>query len=106
MKGDEYESQPTMTKTEQNDDDQEWETTRLVGLKPCRPGLRAGPIRPGLIRAAAAHGYENLLAAILTHVDEEDRASLQNLGGHETRPLTNPNEGGSSYILGMPRFAA
>ena len=31
--------------------------------------------------AAAALGYKNLRAAIRTHVDEEDRSSLQNLGG-------------------------
>ena len=48
--------------------------------------------------AATALGYKNLRAAILTHVDEEDRASLQNLGGRETRPLTNPNEGACTYI--------
>ena len=48
--------------------------------------------------AAAALGYKNLRAAIRTHVDEEDRASLQDLGGRETCPLTNPNEGACTYI--------
>ena len=48
--------------------------------------------------AAAALGYKNLRAAICTHVDEEDRTSIQNLRGRETRLLTNPNEGASTYI--------
>ena len=48
--------------------------------------------------AAAALGYKNLGLAIRTHVDKEDRTSLQNLGGCETRPLTNPNEGACTYI--------
>ena len=48
--------------------------------------------------AAAALGYKNLRAAIRTHVDEEDRASLQDLGGRETCPFLQGNEGACTYI--------
>ena len=48
--------------------------------------------------AAAALGYKNLRAAIRTHVDEEDRLSLQNLGVLPGSALTNPNEGACTYI--------
>ena len=48
--------------------------------------------------AAAALGYKNLRAAIRTHVEEEDRTSIQNLRGREMCPLTNPNEGACIYI--------
>ena len=48
--------------------------------------------------AAAALGYKNLRAAILTHVDDEDRQRLDNLRSLESRLLTNPNEGASIYI--------
>ena len=48
--------------------------------------------------AAAALGYRNLNDAIAKHVDEEDKQSMENLRGRDSRPLTNPNEGASTYI--------
>jgi prophage antirepressor-like protein len=48
--------------------------------------------------AAAALGYKNLRQAVRLHVEEEDRSTLENLGGLSTSPLTNPNEGACAYI--------
>ena len=48
--------------------------------------------------AAAALGYKNLRAAILTHVDDEDRQRLDNLKSRESRLLLQGNEGASIYI--------
>ena len=48
--------------------------------------------------AAAALGYRNLRAAIRTHVEEEDRLSLEDLGLLPGSALTNPNQGACTYI--------
>jgi len=48
--------------------------------------------------AAAAMGYKNLNDAIAKHVDKDDKQSMENLRGRDSRPLTNPNEGACTYI--------
>ncbi len=48
--------------------------------------------------AATALGYKNPQLAIRTHVDDEDKTTLHNLGGCENLTLTNPNEGAAVYI--------
>jgi prophage antirepressor-like protein len=48
--------------------------------------------------AAAALGYKNLRQAIRNNVDEEDRATMQNLRGLPSSPLSNANEGACVYI--------
>jgi len=48
--------------------------------------------------AAAALGYKNLQQAVRLHVEEEDRATMQNLGVLPTSTLSNPSEGACVYI--------
>ena len=45
------------------------------------------------VDVAAALGYTAPAKAVRTHVDDDDKQELQNLGGTKTVPLTNPNQG-------------
>ena len=47
---------------------------------------------------AAALGYVNLGKAVRTHVDDEDKVKLENLGGSGLDPLSNPNERAQIFI--------
>jgi len=50
------------------------------------------------VDVAAALGYTAPAKAVRTHVDDDDKQELQNLGGTKTVPLTNPNQGACVYI--------
>ncbi len=48
--------------------------------------------------AAATLGYKNTRKAIIDHVDNEDKTTMQNFGSNSALPLTNPNELAAVYI--------
>jgi prophage antirepressor-like protein len=50
------------------------------------------------VDVAAALGYTAPAKAVRTHVVDEDKQELQNLGGTVSVPLTNPNQGACVYI--------